>query len=397
VLLGLLLIHWANNSGKSVKERLSTLQLRDIRRIPPPDIVVLGFVGIVFATLLSSALSPLPKISLLGKSNEFTGFSSYDVTSLFIVFLATKTFFKSSKVLNNLLVAIAISGTIAAVYGLSQHFGWDPIGGRQGSSRIPATFGNSLNFGGFLVMTIPATIAISLINRQKIDRRVFALVSIAVGLQLATAWLTGGRGAFLGIASGLIVLGVLISFSPGRKLQRQNLLLLAFSALVATFLVLIPVSDSGFGLQRISSIGDELAALTDTDITVGPGEGGLKARLGIWETALRLVASPVVPQSESNLKTSLRRIYGLGPEMFIYSYPLATNPKQNVELQSNAHNISLHIVATLGLLGLSALLVTFYGLVLLAKTTVIRSTKTTEVSDLPPKHVPLAMLVRRPA
>jgi len=75
-----------------------------------------------------------------------------------------------------------------------------------------------------------------------------------------------------------------------------------------------------------------------------------------------LSTNPQVPQDEPVIKTTLRPIFGLGPDMFVHSYPLVAAPRDRLEIQVNAHNLILHFWVTSGVLGLASLLVVLWGL-----------------------------------
>jgi len=87
---------------------------------------------------------------------------------MFVIFASVALRFRTLGSLELLTYTLVLTGTIAAAYGIAQHFGWDPIGNNAGRTRVIASFGNTLNFGGYMVMSIPATLALAY---KKLDRK----------------------------------------------------------------------------------------------------------------------------------------------------------------------------------------------------------------------------------
>jgi O-antigen ligase len=87
---------------------------------------------------------------------------------------------------------------------------------------------------------------------------------------------------------------------------------------------------------------------------------------------VKLIYDPAVPQKEFLLKTELRRIYGLGPDMFVHSYPMAVSPVGFLEVQPSLHNIVLRVLVTIGLLGFVALSIVGYGILIIVVNLITR-------------------------
>ena len=332
----------------------------------PALVITFGVVFLLIAQSISSAFSPLPRISYFGVNENYSGFNLYDSIATFILFVGAVLHFRDESRLRLLIYALVVTGTVVSVYGLAQHFGWDDLGNRQNQARIVSSFGNTLNFAGFLVVTIPATLALAVLHRR-VGISTFFVISAALGLQLCALWLTGGRGPYIGAVFGLSAL--IASIAVSRETGKIRLLsyVLVASAVIAIVIAAIPTMNSFDSIARVRSIGGEFNALTGEKVS--EGQGGLNARQEIWRTALSLSVNPEVPQNESQVKTAFRRLYGVGPEMFSYSYPLRVSPRSNIVVQINAHNLPLHILATTGLLGFSALLIVLAGLALMIRST----------------------------
>ena len=328
----------------------------------PDRIIVAGLMLLLLAQAISTVLSPLPRISMFGVHENYSGFSLYDSIALLIIFSGSALKFRTINRIKALAIGLAIGGGLTSIYGFAQHLGWDPLGGRQDSVRILSSFGNTLNFAGFLVLTIPVTLTMSFFYQRQRFLLVAVVFSILLGLQFAALWLTGGRGPLGATVVGLAMLLTMFVFGFGKNGITSLLKTLGTALIVAILLVLIPSPRSVDGLNRIASIGEDISSLTGE--SEGVTYGGLNARTGIWRTVISLSVNPQVPQDEPVIKTSLRPIFGLGPDMFVHSYPLVATPRDRLEVQVSAHNLILHLWVTSGLLGLASLLVVLWGLVI---------------------------------
>ena len=359
-----LLLEVVVRSANGREDGFSLPVMPKLTRHDPVSIVVAGMIALLVAQAISTALSPLPRVSFFGVYEEFNGFNLYDSISLFVLFVGVTLKFRSRARLRLLITALVVGGSLTAAYGLSQHFGWDEFGGRQESARIPSSFGNTLNFAAFLVLTIPLTLSLAVLGRSS-KLKLLPVIMLLLGLQLAALWLAGGRGPYIGAATGILFLLAAIAAGLGRTAFAKSVAVVLGATIITFVIAVSPSPTSVDGASRLRSIGDEIGSLAGENVDVGAS--GLKARSEIWRTALSLTVNPKVPQEEPQLKTLLRPVYGLGPDMFVHSYPLAVSPRPGIELQVNAHNLPLHIFVSTGLFGLISLTIIFTGLILIVK------------------------------
>ena len=87
---------------------------------------------------------------------------------------------------------------------------------------------------------------------------------------------------------------------------------------------------------------------------ITPAAEGLGGRSDIWQGSVRLLDSWERQAAEPGAIRALRPVFGLGPEMYYYSYPLTANPQPGVIVVSNAHNSPFHTLLELGVAGLAA-------------------------------------------
>ncbi|MBT3996625.1 MAG: hypothetical protein HOF01_12600 [Chloroflexi bacterium] len=303
----------------------------------------------VFAQLASTILSPLPIISFFGGDEGRSAYNLYDNSSMLVIFAAVALRFRSIRTLELLAYTLVITGTIAAAYGIAQHFGWDPIGHNEGRTRVIASFGNTLNFGGYMVMSIPATLAIAF---KKFDKKwlPLAIIAIALGLQLTGIWFSGGRGPFVGGAVSLVVFAAVIAAIGNREEIVKAMAVFAAATIFTVFLVLLPSEQGDIGLARALSIGDQFSSETSsTDI-----KGGLSGRFNIWGSTLSMATNWDLPVEEPTTVKIFRPLFGIGPDMFVYAFPLAGNPQTNLALVDHAHNYELQILIEQGFIGFAA-------------------------------------------
>tara|TARA_B110000438_G_scaffold112214_1_gene110099 strand:- start:131 stop:2215 length:2085 start_codon:yes stop_codon:yes gene_type:complete len=306
----------------------------------------------LLAQVISTILSPLPIISLLGADDLRSGYNLYDNISLFIIFAAVAGKFRTERRLRLLVLTLISSGTIAAAYSIAQHFGWDPIGDSEGRSRVWSSFGNPLNFGSYMVMTIPATLAIAIPKRER-KYLWLGILAAAVGLQLGGLWFSGSRGPYIAFVAGLISFGIIAIWIGQFKAIASSGITLIGGLVIAIIIITIPSPQDDTGFSRIIDIGDQIVGLSDEELD---NKDGLDARFDIWGTTLETATRWDTPRDESSLSSVLRPVFGLGPDMFVYSYPLIAEPQSSNNLVDHPHNYELQILMEQGILGLFLLL-----------------------------------------
>jgi len=303
----------------------------------------------VLAQIASTLLSPLPIISFFGGDESRSGYNLYDSLSLTVIFLSIAFRFRSTQRLKLLAYTLVTTGTIAAAYAIAQHFGWDPIGNNL-VLRVQASFGNTLNFGGYMVMTIPATLAVVHIKRSRIWLP-FAIIAAALSLQLAGIWFSGGRGPFVATLASVITLFIFTIAIGSRRETIKTLMLFVIATSIATILIILPSPKGDLGLSRFTGIANQFTNSTTTPTESTNITGGLAGRFNIWGSSLKLATNWKVPIEEPATKSFLRPFFGVGPDMFVYSYPLIAQPSSWLRLVDHTHNYELQILMEQGFIG----------------------------------------------
>ena len=123
-----------------------------------------------------------------GRNFTDLGYELYSFLSFLIIFFAVAMRVRSESQVRRLLIAFVVAGTIAAMYGMGQRYGWDPIGSGENASRIFASFGNPIHLGSFLVMTAVLTPVVALSEGRRSRYLWLAVGALALGVQLIALW-----------------------------------------------------------------------------------------------------------------------------------------------------------------------------------------------------------------
>ncbi len=274
---------------------------------------------------VSTALSKDPALSLGGSGWRRYGLITHAAVLLLVWIVAQHAAGRPDRV-RRLLRAIVAAGIPAAVYGILQYFGWDPLI-NPGAYHIgappltivrpPGTLGYASYFATYLLSVIFAGVALALAD----ESRMWRLVGVGGGLAATAALgLTGTRAAVLGLICGVVMLAVWLR---PRFRMREVAAGVGAVVLLAGFYF----SPAGQALRNrtLWSMGDQA--------------GG--ARPLLWRDTIRMAAA--------------RWLVGFGPETFSIWFPRY----QSAELaraypafyQESPHNILLDALADEGLPG----------------------------------------------
>ena len=352
-------------------------------------ITLAGFGVVEFASTL---LSPLPWVSVWGRDFGDLGYELYSTFSFLVIAFAIAIRVRSREQVFRLLLVVVSAATLSAAYGIAQHFGWDPIGRGANLPRVVSSFGNPLFFGSYLVLSLPITVGLGIYAHQSGRRWALPATAIAVGLQMSALWFTGGRGPGLGALVGLFTLGILSWQVLGRAAITQVSGVVSGAIVVAAILIALPADTApgargfgdllsvpadaadavGFVVSRetesaptVTAVPDSTAVLPTAtpagrpgslltppvQLTTDPRAGALSGRAAIWGAAFELSVTRDRPFEESTILRGLRVLFGFGPDMFYYSYPVVAEPTANFVGVSHAHNYALQILLEQGLVG----------------------------------------------
>ena len=239
----------------------------------PGFIVILGFFG---WAALSTSWSPDPGTSLI------------DITQLFsmivLAFLAMQM--SGSPVFLTYLIPAILSGaTLAALIGISQYFGFNPLELRTTQYSSAATFINP-NHAAVFFDFIPWLAFAAILFYQRSSLRWLAAASL--GLCLAYLSVNTSRGSLLGLlASGLILIVLVVSkqevrvWLKSRLFQRYKEITLAILIPVMVFLLPIFLPSAEEPVEPVKK--------WDTALLQGKLDPSSKYRLAMYFNSLPLI------------------------------------------------------------------------------------------------------------
>ena len=207
----------------------------------PYKLGALLFVLFALGHIISLALSPIPIVSFLARNTNDPGNEFYTQASGMVMFAAIFVKVVRREQVERILWVIAATGSIAAVYGLSQLIGWDPIGFSQQEGvveqgRVYSTFGNPIFLSAYMLLSFTPTIVLTFLLFKRGKFWILPAGLALSALQLAMLFLTDSRGPVIGFVSGVFVMLLLINLA-GRDWRRQLTVWGAFMTLGLLWLV----------------------------------------------------------------------------------------------------------------------------------------------------------------
>ncbi|MEM7479618.1 MAG: O-antigen ligase family protein [Acidobacteriota bacterium] len=293
-----------------------TATARQRRRDLYQDPLTLAALAFLATTALAMATSILPARSFWGVPPRLHG--GLTVTALVVILLACRPLADRPRARRRLARGLVFAVSVAAAYGVCQHFGFDPIRLAEGwPDRVTGTQGNPIFFGAVLALGAPWTLAELLRHR---GARAVALGAL-LALQLLALWWTGSRGPQLAAGLGMVTTALALYRT---KVQRRWWIAAAV-ALAALGLGAL------FGLQE-------------------RGWKTVTERQLIWATTLEIYQQA----------PARRQLFGHGPDTF----PWVVSPELPAELPATAgrpdatydraHQTLLQLAVETGILGVLA-------------------------------------------
>jgi O-antigen ligase len=281
----------------------------------------------LLSLLLSTFFSSHPALSLNGGNWRRLGLVSQSAV-IALGFLIAASWSQSG--LRVLLRTATAAGMAAALYGILQYFGADPLlpsagyhigEGVSAIVRTPSTLGHADYFAGYLLYVVFFGAALAA-TEAKLPWRALGTAATVAGS--AAIVLSGTRGALLGLAVGAVSLWI---WNRSRFTRRRAVLAAGLCAVGLAFYF----SPAGLKLRARSQW-----AIEDL-------RGG--ARLWLWRDSLRMASQSF--------------LIGFGPETFGLEFPRY----QSVELSraypdfyhESPHNIFLDALVSDGIPGLAIL------------------------------------------
>lgn len=292
--------------------------------------VALGAAQIV-SLAISSALSTNAALSLNGGNWRRFGLVTQGAVLAFAVLVMFDCTAEPRRIARYLR-ATALAGIAAAIYGIAQYFGYDPLlpgalyhvgEGIWSIVRPPSTFGHASYFAGWLIFAAFAGLALAAVDTVPMWRRIGYT---ACALAICATVLSGARAAIAGEIVGAIWMCIWLRPRIGRRTVAGSLAAITIAAVFY-------VSPAGTQLRsRMHWISEEPA-------------GG--ARPYLWKDSVAMSAH--------------RPLTGFGPETFGTDFPQYQSVALSALLpdfvHESPHNIFLDTLVAQGIPGTAVLCV----------------------------------------
>jgi O-antigen ligase len=287
--------------------------------------------------LLSSVFSIHVPTALFGKYRRLEGFFSF-VNYAAVFFLVLQLIDKPAK-MRSLIRTLFFSNIIVCGYALMQWQGLDPIQWGQlpfEARRAFSTYGNPDLLGGFLMFTLPTSLALALSEDDLIWRIVYWVGFLATAVVTMISFV---RGAWVGAAVSMPILIFAVVWLRDRLKATDW----AFAGVAAASVVGLATYSSVKG-QGVMNFWERVSSITAF------GEGSARSRFEIWEAAVSAIKA--------------RPLFGFGPDTFRLVFPLYkpaayTRDAGYLSVADNVHNYPLQLTAGVGIPGTLML----YGLI----------------------------------
>lgn len=285
----------------------------------------------VLVFVLISALSAAFSIHR-GKSLE----AMLNLLAITGLFLTAATLVRGTGLLRGVALFEVLAALPVAALGLMQHFRPELLpAGNSYPGRALGPFGQPNRMGGYLIAAIPVALALAIVAQDR---------ALKVGILVATFGLTFclvatySRGAWLGLAAGLLVLAAAFVRWP-ELMPRPAFLAASVACVSLPILFLLPTVVSRLEARR--------SATPAWNLPIDPErEGSGAMRRAIWSGALRAAAQRPVLGS------------GIGAFREAFDRSKGTTMKRleavGGRTADQAHNHYLGLLAERGVLGLAA-------------------------------------------
>ncbi|MFH0774989.1 MAG: O-antigen ligase family protein, partial [bacterium] len=288
------------------------------------DLPVLAFLAI---TILSTLFSVSPWVSFLGTYRRFEGLTTF--LCYIILFYSIINFTSPNRVMRFFKVIVVV-GVISALYGIYQWLGGEA--GKWQAGIIPiSTFGNQNFLAAYLVMAIPLSLVLYLVEdkKKKSKPNIFWAVSFLT-LTLALL-LTKTRGGWVGFGLSLPIFFLL---AGKQVLQKKEVKVGGLIVLIAFIILCLNPSTSP--INRLMATFEK----KEKGVAIG---GTALERLYLWQAGIRT--------------TLAYPLFGCGIEAMRLAYP-KYEPKElevvgghNVKAD-RSHNETIDMGVTRGITGL---------------------------------------------
>jgi len=308
--------------------------------IKTPIFIPIVFFSFIF--LLSTIFSRSPVLSFFGSYERQEGFLTA-INYIFLFFALVNLLERDDvKLVMN---AAVLGGFLASLYGIMQHYNYDPFNlswGEFSKNRVVSTFGNPVFFGAYTIMALPLAFSLFILTKRAYFAFLYgaAFFTIFLGFLFANT-----RACYVGLFLEVIFGGIAL-FMLRDKIPKKRVLIFVAIFLIPGILV---------NLKKETSVIPRLVEIIK--VKEKKFEGSAGARLMMWKTGIKMIKD--------------NPILGIGPEAIGITYPYYLYKTYThdfpFEYEDRMHNDIFDTSVTRGLLGLFSyifLLFSFFILII---------------------------------
>ncbi|NOG85375.1 MAG: hypothetical protein HND49_16510 [Planctomycetes bacterium] len=305
----------------------------------------LPIVAFVLVSTLTTLFSISPSMSLFGTYKRYDGLVS---TVVYVILFYAVVHFIERKRVGVFLDVIISTASIAAVYGILQHFGVDIF---QWSTdfgfgiRVSSTFGHPAFFSAYLIMVIPLVL-VKVFSRK--NRYQTALYLAILALLLIAFYYTKTRAAFLGLSISLIFFFSLIG---KRTLLTDKIKTAVTVSILIGISISLNISDSSSVIGRFAQ---DVHPVQGKDSNLAEAKVGYTDRLGgtMFMRVFQYLTGVEIIKDYPVLGIGVDTLGMIYPQYLAKVYK-KRGEHRNFENQNRIHNDILDMAVSRGLLGLA--------------------------------------------
>lgn len=276
-------------------------------------ILTLAVLAFLLMAFLSAVFGVDFYLSFWGSLERMLGV--WGMAHFIVFFVMLGNVFKTkSEWLKLLGVSVAVSSLVAFLAILQKFFDIGLL--MPKTDRVFATLGNAAFLAGYLIFNFFFALYLAFLQAKNKNKAIFAVLVFCLAIIFSAIFLTGTRGAFLGLAAGLIFFALAFGFfNPLRKSRKY---FLAAAALIFVFAFLIfffrhsAFIKENFVLSRLASF-----SLQETTA---------KNRLILWQSAWSAWQErPMLGWGQENYEAAINKYFDSRLNLYEAWYDRAHN------------------------------------------------------------------------
>ncbi|MBN1642696.1 MAG: tetratricopeptide repeat protein [Anaerolineae bacterium] len=329
--------------------------------------MVLPTLVLVGVYVLSTMLSVVPRVSLLGSYQRLQG--TYSTLSYVVVFVLMLQGLRTREQVERLITTVVLTSLPIALYGIVQHYGLDPLPwGGDVRTRVAGNMGNAIFIAAYMIMALPLALyrvvesftrILTSDESRSVDIFLGAAYVFVLAVQAICIVFTQSRGPWLGLVGGAFFF-----FLVYAVVHRQRWLVWVLVLGVvgfAGFLIVFNLPNTPLEDLKSAAYVGRLGRVLDKE------EGTSKVRLLIWEGAIDMILPhpPLErPDGSRDWLNFARTAFGYGPESMYVAYnrfyppDLAHYEARNAS-PDRSHNETFDALVITGVVGFAAYMYVF--------------------------------------